>query len=73
MPNHIKIWPWKYAPKKYKKLSKAVGDEDFLVFIPGEYIQEVKSARWLQVIDSDSEPQMTQLENGDYIYIGGHT
>ena len=72
MPNMIKMWPWRTAPKKYKKLSKSGGDEDWIVYVPGEYKEDVDLSRWLHTIDSDNKPQKVLLENGDYIYIGSH-
>ena len=33
----IKVWPWRYAPKKHKKLSQHGGDEDWVAFVPNEY------------------------------------
>ena len=72
MPNMIKIWPWETAPKKYKKLSALGGDEDWLVYVPGEYHELVSVQPWVQALDTENDPQMTQLDNGDWIYIGGH-
>lgn len=36
----IKIWHFKDAPKKYRKLSTNGGDEDYLAFIPEHYKNE---------------------------------
>jgi len=72
MPNMIKIWPWEQAPKKYKKLSKLGGDEDWVVYVPGEYKNQVDISQWIQAIDMLGEPIEVMLESGDYIYIGGH-
>ena len=72
MPNMIKIWPWETAPKKYKKLSKLGGDEDWVVYVPGEYKNQVDVSQWIQAIDTLGEPIEVMLESGDYIYIGGH-
>ena len=72
MPNMIKIWPWETAPKKYKKLSKLGGDEDWVVYVPGEYKNQVDVSQWIQAIDMLGEPIEVMLESGDYIYIGGH-
>jgi len=68
----IKIWPWEQAPKKYKKLSKLGGDEDWVVYVPGEYKNQVDISQWIQAIDMLGEPIEVMLESGDYIYIGGH-
>lgn len=33
----IKVWAFSEAPKKYKKLSKNGGDEDWVAFVPHLY------------------------------------
>lgn len=68
----IKIWPWETAPKKYKKLSKLGGDEDWIAYIPGEYKHLIDADPWITSIDTAYTPQEVQLDNGDWIYIGGH-
>jgi len=73
MPNMIKIWPWKTAPKKYKKLSDNGGDEDWVVYVPGEYLAEVENSIWLTATSSTADPQKILLESGDYIFIGSHS
>jgi len=32
----IRIWPWRYAPQKYRQLSPHGGDEDWVAFVPQE-------------------------------------
>lgn len=73
MPNMIKVWTWQTAPRKYKKLSKYGGDEDWLVYVPAEYLKDVEGTRWLQCIDSE-QPEKIILPNGtgDVIFVGGH-
>jgi hypothetical protein len=71
MPNMIKVWPWVQAPNKFKKLSM-MKNESWLAYVPGEYKEILDNTPWIMAIDSRSEPQMTQLDNGDWIYIGGH-
>lgn len=72
MPNMIKVWPWIAAPKKFKKLSKAGGDEDWLAYVPGEYNEMISETPWILSLDTNKSPQIIQLANGDYIYIGSH-
>ncbi len=72
MPNMIKVWPWKMAPNKFKKLSTMGGDESWLAYVPGEYKEALDQDPWINAMDSTYNPQIDQLENGDYIYIGSH-
>lgn len=37
----IKIWKWIDAPKNYKALSSHGGGEDWVVYIPFEYTQDM--------------------------------
>lgn len=73
MPNMIKIWPWKSAPNKFKKYSTEKGTEDWLAYVPGEFKSIPNLDLMLSNIDYNQEPQITQLDNGDWLYIGGHT
>ena len=74
MPNMIKVWTWQFAPKKYKKLSKYGRDEDWLVYVPIEFLKDVEGTRWLENIDGTQKPEKIILPNGtgDVIFVGGH-
>ena len=63
MPNMIKIWPWVYAPKKYKKLGSG---KNWLAYVPGEYLEGFENEGSFAML----VPNKYCLESGDYVFIG---
>lgn len=69
---HIKVWPFSLAPKKFAGLSNNGGDEDWLVLVP-----EVYSKYYIGWLESGSfgccNIDEFKLDNGDVVYIGSHS
>lgn len=63
MPNMIKVWPWVFAPKKYKKLGSG---KNWLAYVPGEYLEDFENEGSFATL----VPNKYSLESGDYVFIG---
>ena len=71
----IKVWRFENAPEEYKKLSTNGGDEDWLAFVPSEYV-DPNGCNWISWLegnsfDTCSEPQQIKVTGGT-IWIGSH-
>jgi hypothetical protein len=69
----IKLWKFKDAPLKYRRLSKNGGDEDWLAFIPSGIlsIDGYISVFETSAFDSMFRPQKIRVKGGE-VWIGSH-
>ena len=70
----ILVWKFKEAPEHYRKLSTHGGDEDWLAFIPDEYIHKYGfDVFWAEEGSSFGCCRVSETEiNGGVVLIGAH-
>lgn len=69
----IQVWPFYQAPKKYQKLSRHGGDEDWIAFVPAATYRKIGHPDWM----SDGTPfgRCDVSEHGQadgVVFIGAH-
>ena len=73
MKKPIMVWAFHDAPKKYQRLSKNGGDEDWIALVPvrqkSQYIGWLQSGTAFGVCSTDEH----KLPTGETIYIGVHS
>ena len=69
----IKVWRWEDAPKKYRKLSKHRGDEDWVAYIPTNMANDYIG--WMESGTPFGCAEVSEhiLSNGAHVVIGAHS
>ena len=67
-----KVWPFRQAPERYRKMSRHGGDEDWVMYLPPSWGDE--TPEWANSGTQFGRCDVSQhkLENGGLLLIGAH-
>lgn len=69
----IRVWPFEYAPEKYRELSTNGGDEDWLAVVATRDLDEMQYPHWLETAPFGVCCVDSYKLGEETIFIGSHS